>query len=177
MCVAVDHLMASLEARTAEAGLYRRQYDALSSRLDHMEKAHREARTVSRQHAEQEVDPFFQAGCHPSIGLLEPEAAHECGSSSILDSNSQLEFESSCLMHKSNGPLLLPEQRVQEIVARLQPAMPRFSTSSAWFPLRDAVGCMWMQAQVHVCRDPQGLDHRGPVRQPILLSWLTDSQA
>ncbi|KAK9847132.1 hypothetical protein WJX84_000532, partial [Apatococcus fuscideae] len=50
----VDHLMASLEARTAEAGLYRRQYDALSSRLDHIEKAHREARLASRHQAETE---------------------------------------------------------------------------------------------------------------------------
>ncbi|KAK9818726.1 hypothetical protein WJX74_004552 [Apatococcus lobatus] len=50
----VDHLMASLEARTAEAGLYRRQYDALSSRLDQIEKAHRESRAASRQHTEDE---------------------------------------------------------------------------------------------------------------------------
>ena len=55
-CWAVDHLMASLEARTAEAGLYRRQYDALSSRLDHVEKAHRDSRAASRQHAEHEVN-------------------------------------------------------------------------------------------------------------------------
>ena len=59
-CWAVDHLMASLEARTAEAGLYRRQYDALSSRLDHIEKAHRESRAASRQHAEQEVSNIIQ---------------------------------------------------------------------------------------------------------------------
>lgn len=57
--MAVDHLMASLEARTAEAGLYRRQYDALSSRLDHVEKAHRESRAAARQHAEHEVSCLF----------------------------------------------------------------------------------------------------------------------
>ena len=62
--------MASLEARTAEAGLYRRQYDALSSRLDHVEKAHREARAVSRHHAEHEVGTVPLIDCDPSLQLL-----------------------------------------------------------------------------------------------------------